>query len=352
MDKETYLSVLVAILTAAAIALFLLLAAPIAKSLGWALIIGIATIPHYNRLHRRYPDRPGRAAGIMVLAVSICFVLPAAWLVITAAMNAADWYQQVEHLIQTITKTGSSTLSQLPQVQRLLGLVESWGVDLAGIGAKVASGGSSYILNAATNFAKNIFDFLFTLAVALFLLFFIYRDGERVVETCIAKLFDNSPRVRRYASEVRSITTGVAVGTVLTCVTQGILAGLGYWVAGVPAPLFCGALTAIAALIPVVGTALVWVPLAAVVALNGAYLNAILLAVWCTVFVGLSDNAIRPLAVGATSDVPVLAVVVGAICGVVAMGLLGLILGPVIFGILLCIWDDAVADIEQVKDEP
>ncbi|HBG06480.1 MAG: AI-2E family transporter [Geobacteraceae bacterium GWC2_58_44] len=350
MDKKVYLSVLAALATAAAIGLFAVLAAPIAKPIAWALIIGIATIPHHARLHRRHPDRPGRSAGLMVLAITICFILPTAGLVITAATNAGEWYKQVEQLIATISRTGASTLSQIPLINTIISMMETYGIDLAGMSAKVASGGSTYILNAAGNVAKNLFDFLFTLAVALFVLFFIYRDGERVVDTFIERLAPNRQKAKRYASEIRSITTAVVVGTILTCCIQGVIAGLGYWVAGVPAPIFCGALTAIAALIPVVGTAIVWVPLVALIALNGAYLTAILLALWCLIFVGMSDNAIRPLAIGATSDIPVLAVVLGAICGVVMMGLLGLILGPLVFGILMSLWDDAVAEIEPVDD--
>jgi predicted PurR-regulated permease PerM len=350
MDKEIYLSVLVALATAAAIALFALFAAPVAKPVAWALIIGIASMPHHARLLKRYPDRPGRAAGLMVLAVTICFILPTAALVITAATNASEWYKQVEQLIQTISRTGASTISQIPAIDRIITMMESYGVNLAGMGAKVASGGSSYLLNAAGNIAKNLFDFLFTLAVALFVLFFIYRDGQRVVDTFIDHLAPNRAKAQRYASEIRSITTAVAVGTILTCCTQGAIAGLGYWVAGVPAPIFMGALTAIAALIPVVGTAIVWAPLVLVIGLNGDYTTAVLLSLWCLIFVGFSDNAIRPLAIGATSDIPVLAVVLGAICGVILMGLLGLILGPLLFGILMAMWHDAVADIEPAPE--
>jgi predicted PurR-regulated permease PerM len=78
----------------------------------------------------------------------------------------------------------------------------------------------------------------------------------------------------------------------------------------------------------------------ALVAINGAYLKAILLAIWCVFFVGLADNAIRPLAIGATSTIPTVAIVLGAICGVFAFGILGLILGPVLFAIFITVWRD------------
>lgn len=344
MDKKLYLSILAASATMVAVVLFALLAAPIAKPLAWALIIGIATMPHHQHLLQRFPARPGRAAGLMVLAVSVCFILPVAGLVLTAAVNAPEWYRQVEQLIQSFTHTGTTTMSQFPFVQWVMELVQRFGIDLAGMGGKVATTSSTFILNAATNMARNLFDFMFTLVVALFVLFFIYRDGEKAVSLCIGRLAPNPRKAQQYVTQIRSITTAVAVGTILTCVTQGFIAGLGYWVAGVPAPIFCGTLTAIAALIPVVGTAIVWVPLAALVALNGSYMTASLLALWCVFFVGFSDNAIRPLAIGAASDVSVLAVVLGAVCGVVTMGLLGLILGPVVFAVLFSMWDDAVTE--------
>ena len=345
MDKKIYLSILAALVTALAIGLFALLAAPIAKPLAWALIIGVATMPHHNRLLRRFPSHPGRSAGLMVFAITICFIVPTAALVITVATNAADWYMQVEQLVVAITKPGASMLSHLPLVGKIISTGEKFGIDLAGMGGKLAAGGSSFLFNVATDAAKNLFDFLFTLAAALFILFFIYRDGERVISICISRFAPNPQKANRYVTAIRSITTAVTVGTIFTCCVQGVTAGLGYYVADVPAPIFCGALTAVAALVPVVGTAVVWVPLAALVALNGAYLNAGLLTLWCIIFVGLADNAIRPLAIGAASDISTLPIVLGAICGVFTMGLLGLILGPVVFAILMTVWKEVITDV-------
>ncbi|WP_239027900.1 AI-2E family transporter [Geomonas subterranea] len=252
-------------------------------------------------------------------------------------------------LVQSVAKTGTTSFGHWPVVQKVMSLVERFNIDLAGLGGKVASTSSTVILGMAADLARNMFSFLGTLAVALFILYFIYRDGERAVCAFIGRLAPDPRKAQHYASQVRSITTAVTVGTVLTCATQGVLAGLGYWVAGVPAPIFCGGLTAIAALIPVVGTGVVWVPLVAILALNGSYLAAGLLAAWCIIFVGIADNAIRPLAIGASSDISTLAVVLGALCGVVSMGLLGLIVGPVIFAVLFSLWDDAVADADEAE---
>jgi len=346
MDKKIYLSVLAALATAAAVVLLALLAAPVVKPFAWALIIGIATMPHHNRLLNRYPGKPARCAGLMVSAVTVCFILPTAALVVAASINATDWYQQLAQLFGSFHKGGGGIVSQFPILGTGVALAERFGIDLMAIGEKIAAGGSALILNVATEAARNLLDLLFTLLVALFILFFIYRDGERVVATCIRRLARDQEKADRYVTEIRSITTAVTVGTIFTCAAQGVTAGIGYYFADVPAPVFFGALTAFAALLPVVGTGVVWVPLCAVVAFRGNYLAAGLLALWCVVFVGLADNAIRPLAIGAARDIPVLAIVLGALCGVVTMGLLGLILGPVVFAILMTVWEEAVTEAE------
>lgn len=350
MDRKIYLSFLAALATAGAVVLIVTLAAPVMKPIAWALIIGIATMPHYHRLLRHLKDHAGRAAGLMVLAVAICFVLPVTALVVTAAVHAPDWYRQAEGLFSTIARSGSIAVSQFPYAEKIMSFVDRFGIDVAGIGGKVAASSSGIILGLAGDMARNMMSFLGTLLIALFILFFVYRDGDRVVSACIGRLAPDPRKAQHFAGEIRSITTAVVVGTVLTCAAQGTIAGLGYWVAGVPAPIFFGTLTAIGALVPVVGTAIIWVPVTAFIALGGSYLPAALLAGWCLVFVGFADNAIRPLAIGASSDISTLAVVLGAICGAVSMGLLGLIVGPVIFAILFSMWDDAVSQVETADE--
>ncbi|MDD5286933.1 MAG: AI-2E family transporter [Desulfuromonadaceae bacterium] len=349
MDKKIYLSMVAALATAAVVWLFVLLAAPIAKSLAWALIIGIATLPHHDRLARRFPGHPDRSAGLMVVAITICFILPVAALIIMVALNAADWYQEGERLVRAFATTGAGALSHFPFAKEVITLGDEFGIDLSALGAKLADGASRYLLELTSNTARNLGELLFTLAVALFILFFIYRDGEGLVSRAIVRYAGNQEKARRYFAEIRATTTAVTVGTIFTCLVQGVTAGLGYYVAGVPAPVLCGALTALAALVPVVGTGIIWVPLVALVAINGAYLKALLLALWCIIFVGLADNAIRPLAIGAKSNIPVPAIVLGAICGLFALGILGLILGPVIFAILTTVWRDAL-DPDQIND--
>lgn len=344
MDKSLYRAFMAAIATSAAAYLFLLLAAPVLKPIAWALIIGIATTPHYQRLTARLPGRPGWSAGLMLLIITVCFILPVVAILISIANNAQDWFAQASSLVQEVTRGGIGTIGRLPFLNRLMSLADRAGIDLASHAESVMTNVSGFLLGAAATTAKGVAEMIFILAIALFILFFIYRDGRRIFHLAMRRFAGNEQPVLRIMESVQSAVTAVFFGTIYTCIAQGTLAGLGYYVAGVPAPILWGALTAVAAIIPVVGTAVIWVPLTAFVALGGAYLTALLLGLWCLLFVGVADNAIRPLAVGAQSDIPVLAVVLGAVGGATTMGILGLLVGPVVFASAAAVWNELTAE--------
>lgn len=343
MDIKIYWSILAALMTAAAIIFVALLMTPFAEPLAWALIIGIATYPYYKKIAGRFPSHPNRSAALMVAIITFCIILPAAGLVLAIAQNAADLYNQSQQIFHYAGRTGVSAFSRFPLADHIISFMNRFGINISGHAAEVASAISKFMVNAATGAATNIARFILTLVMAIFVLYFVYRDGERIVDAGVNRFAGNARAVRHYLSEISVTTTAVAIGTILTCLVQGAIAGTGYFIAGLPAPILCGILTAIAALVPIIGTAIVWVPLAAFLAITGAYLKAILLAVWCIVFVGLADNVIRPLTIGAKSKIPTLAIILGAIGGASVIGLLGLIVGPIVFAVLVTVWRDVTA---------
>ena len=342
MDKKVYLSIMAALVTASVFWLLALLVAPFIKSLVWALVIGIATIPHYDRISGKFPGRPNCSAGVMVLLITLCVILPITLLLVTITQNVIDLYGESAALIAALTKTLPESISNWPLGHIIIAWGERFGLNLADYSAKFAGSASQFLLDTATGVAKNLADFAFTLIIMLFILFFIYRDGEEIVSAGIGRFAANPEKAIRYLFQLRSTTTAVVVGTLLTCLAQGALAGVGYWLASLPAPALCGALTAFLGLVPVVGTGLIWVPLVLYLVFTGALYQALFLTLWCLlVVVFVADNAVRPLAIGAKSDIPVPAIILGAVGGVTALGLLGLIIGPILFGILATSWREA-----------
>jgi predicted PurR-regulated permease PerM len=347
MDKKIYLSIMAALATVAALCLLALFVAPFAKSLAWSLIIGIATIPHYERLSRRLPRYPNCSAGIMVLVITLCIMLPLVAPFVMIAHNATEWYSESERLVLVFTQSVSSFLSHLPMGGKLVALGAKLGIDLTSYPAQYAANASQFLLNVATSTAKNLAELFFVLVLSLFILFFIYRDGEKILSAGLKLFATHQKKIIRYLQNIREATTSVIVGTLLTCLLQGALAGIGYFFADVPAPVLCAILTAVAAVLPTVGTAIIWAPLVVIVAINVSYAKAVALLLWCAIVVGLSDNLIRPLVIGGKSNISALAIILGVVSGAVAMGLIGLILGPLFFAILTTIWRDITAADEQ-----
>jgi predicted PurR-regulated permease PerM len=143
---------------------------------------------------------------------------------------------------------------------------------------------------------------------------------------------------RALFSEFRRVGRTTLMGTIVTGVAQGFLATIGFWIAGLPEPIFFGAATAIASLVPAVGTMLVWVPAGVVLIVMGQPGRGIFELVWGSLLVvALSDYVIRPRLVGGESEVPSLVTFAALFGGVEVFGLKGLIVGPVVMSLAIAV---------------
>lgn len=169
-------------------------------------------------------------------------------------------------------------------------------------------------------------------------LFFFYRDGERFAAQVRAVLSQVlGQRSAAYLEAIGKTVKAVLLSLLLCAVSQSVLAGLGYWAAGVPAPIFAAAVTAVAALIPF-AVPLVWGSLVVWLFSVGHVVPAIGLLVWCATAVSWIDNVVRPLVIGGSTGIPFLLVLFGVLGGLAAFGLVGLFVGPALLAVLLAVW--------------
>jgi predicted PurR-regulated permease PerM len=184
------------------------------------------------------------------------------------------------------------------------------------------------------------------LLLAVLTLFFFYRDGHTLLtqtRRIIRRLFGE--RLDSYIRAAGVMTRAVLFGFVITAVAQGSIAGLGYLVVGLQAPALLGALTGILSLVPLLGTAFVWGPIGAWLLLTGHVWKGIALIAWGLLLVHPTDNVLRPLLISNATHVPFLLVMLGALGGVAAFGLVGVFIGPVLLGVSVAIWREwAVED--------
>jgi predicted PurR-regulated permease PerM len=185
--------------------------------------------------------------------------------------------------------------------------------------------------NVGRNLAK--------LALTLLTLFFFYRDGDALVRQCRAVttrfLGDRLDRAVRAAG---LMTRAVVYGLLSTAFAQGLIAGIGYRVAGLQAPVLLGVLTGLLSTAPLLGTAFVWAPLGIWLIVSGDSWKGALLLAWGALLVHPTDNVLRPLLISNVTRVPFLLVMFGALGGLAAFGLVGIFIGPVLLAMGTATW--------------
>ncbi|MDT8391715.1 MAG: AI-2E family transporter [Lentisphaeria bacterium] len=178
----------------------------------------------------------------------------------------------------------------------------------------------------------NLFVNLVNVLIALFALFHAFRDGPRMLTYGGEMLPLKSTHERAILSQIRNIAQAILVGSFLTAVSQALVAMIALKIVGIPT-LFWGLLIALASLIPVVGTALIWVPLVVYLYLKGDVWQATFLFIWCAAAVGTVDNFLRPFFMKGKSGMSTIVLFFALLGGLQVYGAMGLIYGPLIFGI-------------------
>ncbi|OGR65024.1 MAG: hypothetical protein A2X31_07665 [Elusimicrobia bacterium GWB2_63_22] len=191
------------------------------------------------------------------------------------------------------------------------------------------------ITRSGAGLLKNIFFFIINFGVMTFSLFALFRDGERFLNWLIDLIPMDQEYKHRVANQLYVTTMAVVRGLLLTAIIQGFIGAFGYWLAGVKAPALFGLLTSFAALVPFVGTSLVWIPLSvAMYFLAGAKIG-LFVALWGGLVVGLADNFLRPILIGRGAKLPIFLLFLGIIGGMKMYGALGLLLGPLLISCVI-----------------
>jgi len=198
---------------------------------------------------------------------------------------------------------------------------------------------STFLVNNLSNAAAGTVQFLFYLFLYLYALFFFLMDGPKLLRRILYYLPLEDGAEERMLARFTSVTRATLKGTAVIGVVQGGLAGLAFWVLGLDAPLFWATIMTVLSIIPGIGTALVWVPAAIILAIGGSWVKAIVLAAWCGLIVGSMDNLLRPRLVGRDTQMHDLMILFSTLGGLVMFGVAGIIIGPIIAALFVTVWD-------------
>jgi Ca2+-transporting ATPase len=307
-------------------------------SLIWAIIIAYVMWPPYQWLKFQLKNKASLSAAIMTIVIAALISLIIFGLVSLLQDESKSAYQslainftqephQLPGFIIKIPWLGVYLQECLDQLTNdraeLISQLGDW--------AKQWLGGlAKFIGSVGQNAIK--------LGVILVTVFFCFRDGKEIIKQLQQGLVQYLGKYQHvYLKAAGNTTRAVVYGLVLAALGQGLLAGIGYTVAGVQAPLLFGALTALFALIPM-GATLVWFPTGIALILMDQLWPGLGLLLWGFLVVSTVDNVIRPLVISGASRVPFLVVLFGVLGGLKTFGAVGLFLGPVILAVLLSVW--------------
>jgi predicted PurR-regulated permease PerM len=300
----------------------------------WALILAYVTWPLYLKLHKAMRAPVTVSALTMTLLLTIAFVVPVVWLTILLRHEAAGAYDVVISYL--------ARHPHLPPSIQNIPLLGDWLQDLLqrmGSDPKTEIGrwtdqSLGEIRTVIGGVGRNLAKIFFSLLTA----FFVYRNGEQLAQQ-VREVLERivGERIHGYISAIGDTTSAVVYGIVLAALAQGVLAGLGYWVAGLKAPVLLGAITTIVALIPF-GAPLVWASAGIWLLITDRTGAGIGLLLWGALAVSWIDNLIRPLVISNATRIPFLLVMFGVLGGIAAFGLVGLFIGPVILAVLMAVW--------------
>jgi predicted PurR-regulated permease PerM len=299
--------------------------APFLVPLAWSAVVAIFFYPLHQKVLKRF--KPNSAALLSTLGVTVLLIVPALLLLFYTARQAIDAGAKAQVVLQSPDKAVPALI--LDWVKRHLpdSLQD---VDLADTARTGAAKVGGFLAAKVGGLVRNIFSFFLDLFVLLFALFFMFRDGEDVARAVRHFLpFDASIQEDMMRESRELIFASVAVGLLIASI-QGALGGLAFTLAGIGTAIFWGVLIAFFSLVPVVGSALVWVPAALWLAFTGHVGSGLLVAAICGVVAGVADNIVRPLLLRNRTHLNELLLFISVLGGIEVFGLLGLVAGPTI----------------------
>lgn len=318
-----------------------LIVAPFLSAVAWALVLVMSTWPLFERLLARVGGNRNRAAGIATFVLAAVLVVPAGVLLFMASRQAVDFVGQVNRWFDAPSAEIPFSIRNLPWVGTYVAdRIGEWRMEHAA-SKNILAAMNADLLKIAGDVGGRLARGAFSVVVCLFTCFFLYRDGEAIA-TSFARgaVRLGGERVTSLIATTRETVRGAVYGMVFTAVIQGVLAGVGYWIAGVPVPLPLAALTTVASFIPF-GTPLVYTPICIFVLTSGApWWHGVLLLAWCLLVVSMADNVIRPIFLSKATKMPLVLVVFSIFGGLASFGLLGLFVGPVIMAIAQALWKE------------
>jgi len=336
LEDKTFLVLVIAVSLA-----FLWILWPFYGAVLWGAILAILFAPLYRRLLDSMGQRRTIAALAAVLVILLIVILPVTVIGALLLQEALAVYDRVQSGELDLARYSQQVFAALPSW--VTDLLDRFGLsNLRAIQERFSAGlvkGGQFLAGKVLNVGQNTFDLIVNLFIVLYLVFFLLRDGDKLAQRMRDAIPLHLDQQRELFGRFTTVIRATVKGNVIVALVQGALGGLIFWLLGIHAPVLWAVLMALFSLLPAVGSALIWLPVAVYFALAGALWKGVLLVAYGVLVIGLVDNVLRPILVGKDTKMPDYVVLISTLGGIAIFGLNGFVIGPVIAAMFIAVWD-------------
>jgi predicted PurR-regulated permease PerM len=310
----------------------------------WAVALGIVIYPLHAQVLRSMKGRASVAAVTSVLLVVVIVILPLIGLGTAVTREAAPFYERIRSGNLGVQDIYRGLDQRLPLVTKGL---ERLGVDPGQLERQLSEAAgqlSALIAARALAIGQDTLRVTVFFFLMLYLLFFFLRDGPLLLDGLVRALPLGDERERHLLGRFAEVSRATIKGTLVVAIVQGTIGGVAFAILGIGGALLWGVAMTLLSILPAVGPALVWVPAAVYLLVNGHTLAGIVLVAVGVLVIGLVDNVLRPILVGRDTQMPDYLIMLSTLGGLSAFGLAGIVIGPIIAAFFLSVWSMAQSE--------
>ena len=311
--------------TAAAVLLGLMLW-PFLPALVTSGVLGVLALPTHRWIHKRI-RRDQVAALLSTLLVVVVIVVPIFGVSLIALQDLGTGVTWLENQLRSGFPLFGSAVAWIEGVLAAVGLTD---LNVSSRLAERLGDVPELVVGRTFRVVSGVGGAALQVGVGLFTLFYLFRDGERMLDAAKRLVPLASGPTELLLRRTHEVIFAAVFGHVFVAMVQGLLGGLAFWALGVPTPAVWGVLMGALSTIPMVGPAFVWIPAGAVLIVSGATTRGVLLLLFGLLVISTVDNVIRAVLVSARARVHPLVVFLGVLGGVLMFGAVGILVGPVL----------------------
>jgi predicted PurR-regulated permease PerM len=307
----------------------------------WAIVFATVFAPVHRRVLATMRQSPNMAALTTLLLIVAIALLPSTLTAMSVVQEATTLYEKIESGEVDFGRFISQLLNALPAWAA--DLLTRLGIsDLGDVQTRLSSAlreGSQFLATQAIAIGQGTAHIIISFFLMLYLLFFFLRDGSEIAQRLKDAIPLRTEQKRALFSKFAIVIRAMFKGTLLVAALQGMLGGIIFWFLGIPAAVLWGVVMALLSLLPAVGAALIWLPVALYLLATGAVWQGLVLIAYGALVIGLVDNLLRPILIGMDTKLPDYIVLISTLGGIAIFGLNGFVIGPVIAAMFIATWD-------------